>query len=499
MKPEQARKTWYLAFTAFVVVLPLRSHGWEPNARDRNAAVGAGNLTGYFRDLTSWLDRQVPADGKGITPASMKVLFAKRAFMAALAERHFIAKAGDLGAFAKANPKNKQFVAWVLAQSEIMDEVLLACTPSAMFARIDDSHMIDSQVLEDWKEIIHADPTSREGLYARLAAACALRPPGTANQGAGRPEKQSSVMDRYRHYRMAHANQELFPSFDGLSVWELTHVVSAGASNADLAWGREMVNTFLPSAKQGENVVSTTSLVKNQGSQIPYSDMSCILAGGGKCGPRSSFGVFINQAWGIPSIRVGQPGHAAVCWRGTDGKWQVGYGRAWDVSKVADRFTMSGAEFLEMTDQRTSGMFAQIEHLRWIAALLEKPASTYLPPADRKYANPRAAAVMAVAGAMGSEVWQAPKPNQYKQPARPMPAAKAKVPLKAVPGVIHVEAADFFAQGTESVWDSPPQVPVWDSCDEGKQLGFHLNVPDSYVGFKITVPKAGLYELTARV
>jgi len=66
------------------------------------------------------------------------------------------------------------------------------------------------------------------------------------------------------------------------------------------------------------------------------------------------------------------------------------------------------------------------------------------------------------------------------------------------PGVIHVEAADFFTQGTESAWGSPPYVPVCDSYEGGKQLCFHVNVPDSYVGYKVDVPKAGIYELTAR-
>ena len=61
MKPERAIKTGWLACAALVAVLPLRTYGWEPNAMDRNAAVEAGNLTGYFRNLTLWLDRQVPA------------------------------------------------------------------------------------------------------------------------------------------------------------------------------------------------------------------------------------------------------------------------------------------------------------------------------------------------------------------------------------------------------------------------------------------------------
>jgi len=429
----------------------------------------------------------------------------------------------------------------------------------------------------------------------------------------------------------------------------MTHVVSACASDADLAWGREMVHTFLPQATEGERVVQLVSMVKRQGSQIPYKDMSCVLAGGGKCGPRSSFGVFINQAFGIPSIGVGQPGHAAVCWRDPTGNWQLGYGRGWHVSKVTDRFKMSGPEFVASAKGRGEPLFAQVEHLRWLAAVLEKPSGCYLPPADRSYANPRAAAVMEVAkqlkqargeldgapfdekpsdeisllrsfkapasdgeyywacvrgcvhppetgdyvfsitsdddsdlflstdatatnkvfiahvsgwsdpadwsrksqpirleggkkyyieavhreldggdhlavawsgpgvsegviggghlshpsgeeGCIAREVWRRPPAEKDPSEGTNPPAAKPEEPIEVPPGVIHVEAEDFFTRGGTAVYGGGhPSVPVVNCHDGGKQLCFQLNMADTYVGYKIHVPKAGIYDLTARV
>ncbi|NQT89299.1 discoidin domain-containing protein, partial [bacterium] len=83
-----------------------------------------------------------------------------------------------------------------------------------------------------------------------------------------------------------------------------------------------------------------------------------------------------------------------------DGNWQIGYGRGWNVSKVWDRYKMSGGEFLERVEERRMPLFAQVEHIRWLAALIEKPSESYLPPADRRYASKRAAAVMDISGHM---------------------------------------------------------------------------------------------------
>ncbi|MEI6808492.1 MAG: discoidin domain-containing protein, partial [bacterium] len=370
----------------------------------RDQAINTGSFTAYFDNLTSWLDQKVPADRGLITKKKLLALLNDPAFSAALAERHFMAKIwgpkkgmGNLDSFAKADPLNKEFLRWVMSNGRLMDDVLLTRTPSTMFARKDDSHDLNAAILEDWKKIYYSDPASRQGLYLRLAVACVLRPPGTGNPGAGAAKVQCSVFDRYMYFRKVHANKELMPSFDTLTTWELTQVVSSGASNDDLTWGRDALNTWNPSFRNNEGVVAMTSQVWYRGANgVPYHDMSLVMGAGGKCGPRSSFGVFINQAFGIPSLGVAQPAHAAVCWRDRNGNWQIGYGRSWNASKVADRFNMSGSEFLEMVKERKTAKFGQIEHLRWIASLIESPTSPYLIPASQQYAKARATAVMSL-------------------------------------------------------------------------------------------------------
>lgn len=169
--------------------------GWSNvriNVSARDAAINAGDFTSYFAKLTAWLDQQVPADPAQITKKTTQALLGDPAFMAALVERHFMAKVcgpdkgmGNLNAFAKAGPKNKEFLRWVMSNGSLMDELLLTRTPSAMFARKDDSHDLNAGMLENWQQIYAADPASRQGLYLRLAVACVLRPPGSGNQGAG--------------------------------------------------------------------------------------------------------------------------------------------------------------------------------------------------------------------------------------------------------------------------------------------------------------------------
>lgn len=467
--------------------LPMTVCAWEPNARDREAALNTGDLTAYAAQLTAWLKGKVPDDPAQITKERMKALLGDTAFVSALAERQFIGKVWDepsLGAYAKADPQNMAFVKWVMSSGRLMDEVLLTRTPLDGFTRNDNSWSINAGVLENWRQIFKAYPESRQGLYLRLAIASALRPPGTANLGAGMAKEQDTPLARFAHYLAAHKNHELVPSFDGLTTWELTHVVSSCASNKDLAWGRAALRTWNPDYIRAGNIVGLASQMKYQGSQIPYNTMSCLLAGGGKCGPRSSFGVFINQAFGIPSNGVAQPAHAAVAYRNINGDWQIALGRSWDVSKISDRGNMSGNEFLERVRERRLSTFAGVEHLRWLAGNLTSP--------------PQIDAVMAAAPtiAEGEEV-STPAAVGVAAAGAARPATRPEPPVKAEPGVIHVEAASFFDHG--GLGGFGPGVAANDSYDGGKQLHFGAMSQTAWVGYKINVPRTGVYELTAKV
>lgn len=466
--------------------LSVAAHAWVPNARDRAAAIKAGDFTAYSGQLSAWLNQQVPANPAQITKEKMMALLRDPVFIAALAERQFMGKVWDqpdLGGYAKADPKNKAFLTWVMSNARLMDEVLLTRTPTEMAGRYDNSWSINAGILENWKQICYAYPESREGLYLRLAIATALRPPGTGNVGVGMAKEQSTPLARFGNYLKAHKNHELMPSFDTLTAWELTHVVSSGASDQDLAWAREALNTWNPDFRKGENIMGMASQMQYQGSQIPYNNMACVFAGGGKCGPRSAFGVFINQAFGIPAIGVAQPAHAAVAYRDKDGNWQVALGKGWNASKLADRAMMSGGEFLERVKERKTNAFANVEHLRWLASYL----------AGKLRIDAVNATVPAIADASKDAI--APFPPAPVAAATEKPVVKPSPPVRVAPGVMHFEAGEFVSIGGISGYG--PGVGVLDGFTGGKQVYFAAMSQAAWVGYKIKVPKTGVYELTA--
>ena len=472
------------------LIAPPAARAWEPNAKDREAAIDSGDLSDYIEKLTTWLQAKVPAEPAAITRDVLQNLLRDEAFVNALVERQLLVKVWerpDLVTYAAADPKNRAFVSWLMANGRIMDEFLLTRTPTDMHGRNDNSWSINTGMLDAWRTIQEAHPESKQGLYLRLAMATVLRPPGSGNQGAGQSKEPGTPLSRFEHYMAAHKNGELVPSFDMLSAWELTQVVSSNASDKDLGWARQAVLTWNPDYYRQENIVALGSQMKYQGSQIPYNSMSCLLAGGGKCGPRSSFGVFINQAFGIPAMGVGQPGHAAVCYRDKHGNWQVAMGKGWHVSKVSDRGGMSGGEFLERTKERKMSTFAHVEHLRWLAALLPD--------------KPRKDAIMAVVPNVSEGDYDVLSGLRSELPAKPAvaekPAAKPAPKVEVAPGVIHVEAGDFYDMGGLGGYGAP--AAAIDSYTGGKQMHFGALIQTAWVGYKIKVPKTGIYELTAQV
>jgi len=177
-----------------------------------------------------------------------------------------------------------------------MDLLLEAVGPTPIAARDDNSYQLAVSTLDLWLKILHADRDAKDRIYQRLAIATALGPPGTGNRGAGgQNEHPAEPVARYLHFKKARQNRELFGSFDHLTVLGCQHVVSSCASDADLAWGREMITSWRPDLRKYEQVVTSTSEVWRRNSPIEFnSSFKNVLTGGGKCGPRSSWGVFIS-------------------------------------------------------------------------------------------------------------------------------------------------------------------------------------------------------------
>ena len=486
---------------ALLWTLPANLLAWEPNARDLDTAISSGEFGGYLTNLSTWLAQKAPADLSKISQATVEPILQNPAAALALAQRQFIAKVepGKLGAFAKADAANKTFLSWLLKNPNALHLYLLGATPLSIPAREGNSYGLPTAALENWKTIFVADPASRDGIYLRLAIATALRPPGTGSPGSGQAKVHSSPLVRYQYFKAAHAKKELFPSFDNLTVWEMQFVTCSGGSETDLSWGRQMVNTWRPDLRVGEKVVDTTSMVWRRNSPIPHTDYKTLLDGGGKCGPRSSWSVFICQAFGIPAIGVGQPAHACVAYKSLTG-WQVAYGKGWDASHLEG---MGGREFLaSVASRERAAVFAQVERLRWLASALpaKEQSSAVLAIAKTLSTTPPIADKDLQASEKAGEMDADPSgPVVAKAGAANAPAARPEPPVVVPPGVIHVEGTSYAETGGITLWGGEPRVTVLDSYTGGKQLLFQQGMASCWVGYKVNVPETGIYEMVAKV
>jgi hypothetical protein len=503
----KTQTTRWLAAGA-MALLPLTSQAWEPNAKELEAATKAGDFTGYFSNISAWLSQQVPAADK-ITEAALQALLKDEAFVNALDQRQFLAKLGadKAGAFAKADPANPQFLAALLKDTRVMDLWLEAVGPTPVPARDQNGYGLGTESLNIWKKILAADPDAKAGIYQKLAIATAIAPPGTGARGAGQALTPVDPLERYKHFKTAHQNKELFPSFDKLTVWDFTKVVQSGASNEDLAWAREMVNSWRPDLRIHEQVVDSTREVWRRNSPISFDNCyKNVLAGGGKCGPRSSWAVFICQAFGIPAIGVGQPQHACAAAKSAypeiepqpGSAWKVHQGMGWQVSKLEGT---SGPGFLEAVEERAhAAEFSQIEHLRWLAsALAAKDAADAVRAVVGKLrqALPAHAPIRVGAPQVDPNVEGVAKVT----PAGVVtPATTPEAPIKVAPGTLHIEAEAFTKSFAEAAYPAEQKgcVYVLDCFTGGKQLNLQKNMKTCWVDYALDVPQAGTYEMTVR-
>ena len=491
-----------LASTSLLLSLTILAA--DPGAKELETAITSGNLTGYAADLTTWVGKKVPAESARISEVGITMLLKDPLFNAVLTQRQFISKIGadKLNTFAKTDPANKEFLGWLLHNTAAMELCLEAATPTGLKARDDNSWSLSAESLDLWKYLTATDPDSKAGIYLKLAIATALAPPGKVNIGAGGAATPADPLVRYQYFKKAYQNKELAASFGKLSVWDYTKVVSSGASDEDLTWGRDMINTFRPDLRATEMMVDLTSSVWRRNSPVPYSNMKTVLQGGGKCGPRSSFAVFICHAWGIPAIGVAQPAHACVAWRGVDGVWRVGYGKGWGASRLDG---LTGPEFVEGSLARSRvALFSQIEHLRWLASALGSHEQTAaVMDICQRLAKESPATTVDLNASLKPEEANADPGGEPAKPTSPLGKKDASTsaqtgPVKPVNGMLHLSAGSYIKQEGQSMFGGP-SIILQDGYGGGKQVYFPQQLAACWTEYTIDAPAAGKYELTMKV
>jgi len=460
-------------------------------------AIERCEFSGYFSNLTTVLRQRVPADSRRITENFLTELLGDVNFVKALDQWQLLFKLGpsEMGNFARTSQAHRTFLAWFLNDSRVMDLYLETATPLGLQAREQNKYKLSTNSLDILRRIIEADAEAKDGLYLRLAIATALRPPGTGNRGAGMQQTPSDPVTRYLYFKKAHKNGELFPSFAKLSAWELQFVVSSCASESDLTWARELINTWRPDLRINEQVVNSTSEVKYGNSPHPYTDYKSVISGGGKCGPRSSWAVMVCQAFGIPAIGVGQPGHACVAYKAANpllqpqpgSAWKIAYGRGWQVSRLEG---LSGPDFLAGVEERARASdFSKVEHLRWLASALgtaeQSEAIMAIAHKIQKSVPPIKTDITASAKAEEAEKDAVAEKHDLR--AQP-PGAKS--PIKVGKRVTRIEAADFSGLSG---------VRVLNCFTGGKQVNFEKNNQNGWIEYTIDVEAPGTYLLGIKI
>ena len=491
-------------------------HAWQPGGINLDSTIKSGDFNGYMTNVTAWLNENTPPKLDEKTAAT---LFKDSALVSALDQRQLIDKIGadNLGAFAKADPTNQAFLTWLLKNTPAMELYLEGAVPIGLAAREANNYTINTSSLETWKKILKADPDAKDGLYLKMSIALALAPPEPS--GAGSAAILEDAIARYQNYKSAHQKKELMPSFDNLTVWELTKVLRSGASNTDLTWVREMVNTFRPDLRIDERVVESTSLVWRRAAPPKfypnggYQNFKNVLSGGGKCGPRSSWSVMVCSAFGIPAIGVGQPAHACVAYKSANpmlepqpgSTWKVGFGRGWEASKLEG---ITGPEFLVGIEKRSdAAKFSLVEHLRWLSAAMKNKdhASAYMEVAHRINDSITGVKTDLTASLKPDEaeadpgVKAAALSKSEPSSEKALLTNNAQITNKITSGTLLIEAASFTQTGGKISWGGQsPHVLVHDSHAGGKQIYFQQQMNEQWADYSLEVPQAGNYLISMK-
>jgi hypothetical protein len=305
-----------------------------------------------------------------------------------------------LAEFAQQSDKHKALLDQLLSNEELMKQMLLA--NGANGGEYGEAMQIYTAILES------SEHARKPGILQRLALGTALHMPWihakqgspciqknekcinskdkmcSHNQVMGNKAIPSLVYDaqrnidqiaRYLHYEKAYFDKELDPAFKDMNVWECRFIINSEYSNKDLAWIRMTMRNFRPDIITWEDEkwrysrfiksdVPYTSTVHDRSLGTPAQEQVCL---GGICGRRAFLGRLTTRAFGIPTRRSRQTGHAAMC-RWTSTGWKINLGAWWSSGSAGPQ---GGLDFyLDSRAREFSEEYMQVLRAQWIGNAL---------------------------------------------------------------------------------------------------------------------------------
>ena len=238
--------------------------------------------------------------------------------------------------------------------------------------------------MQVYAAILEASERARKpGILQRLALGTALQQPWLDENDKGSVngivftdnQNPDGQVARFLHYEKAYLAGELDPQFKDFNAWECRFITNDPYTNEELSWGRSMLRQFRPDhITNPDQKWRYTRVVK---SDLPYCStrhdpslglpQQQALALGGICGRRAFFGRFIARAFGIPSRRSTQTGHAAMN-RWTPDGWVVNFGGWWSFNWCGPQ---GGLDFyLDSQAREFEEDYAKVLRAQWIGDAL---------------------------------------------------------------------------------------------------------------------------------
>lgn len=303
--------------------------------------------------------------------------------------------------------------------------------------------------------IVDGDARAKSGIPLRIAVATALTFAEPVISFADK--KAIDPLPRYQAYRDWDAAGQLFSSFRSLTAWEMRYVVGSWARESELVWARSAIRRDLKSRDRVSDaafMVPYTAFNKRgvsiQDEKNFYDSkpitMALLLEYGAVCGGISKFGTAMCQAFGVPAMPVGQPGHCAFLWQKSDRTWAINN----DISGWAESSRHDGisttwgnpswvVQVMQAAQSNGAG-FAAAERLRAVAPLAAPAvradilaAACRVAPLDYAAWTDRAAALATAKAPLPQ--WQAAATGAATAYAR-HPMAYAAVLNRLEPGLL---------------------------------------------------------------
>ena len=489
-------------------------------------------------------DSALAATYKAMDALGAGAILSSSALDAKLAQYTILKDATPTGLadFAQQSPENQKLVDQLLADKDLMLQMLL--NDGASGGKY-------GQAIKIYTDIQNASPKAKEGIFQRLAMAVCLahanpienrnRPTGADGLEAsdtGSGDKSAKFIDpvqRYLSYEKWYEAGELQKGFKNLNVWNLRRVVDSADPDEILTWGRQMLHTLRPDCIPDNDdslvyVNITDAEVAYGSGNLKYDlmdkhFMQNILANGGICGRRGFFTRFILQAFGVPAIERVEPGHSTVAlwhpagWKtvlgGNFGRSNFGY-----YSKMGGGGGSYGADvnFVRSSEAREDeAAYIKVKRAQWIASLVGeswKPGLiTYsgktkgpAPLKPGEVAKPSAWSDLAlyeqrriIAGLKASNT----KPSASPALAKEEPSAIGKASVDAK-GVITIPAASCSSptQSMKSFYRGRNVDRIVFLKDMAGKTVLHFSryaKPEDSFEYTFEAPKAGNYQLVSNI